>query len=292
MVLSDSDDTGLEVDTKALLVASGPGTSGNTFYADSDRGGNDTPLDGELGISESETNISRFRRFNTTVLLINDNDSPAPLGLTNYYGSGGPGNDLTIYLRTMRDGEVSFPVASQFISAGGGYINFTLPSNAQNLLNNLTTGDRWIFKAARAATSVVVQTGTGEVGEVTSTGIEGAGNTPAVKETGSGELGNVNTSGIEGTGRAIQVVTRTGAGEVGIVTTSGIEGSGIAESPIRFIEQEFDLGNFAPSSNWFGSILIDPVFVVGGAAAYLRELSRSGTAPRIRTKLNTYRKPR
>ena len=44
LVLADSDDTGLDVVAKALLVASAPGTDGSTFYADSDRGGTDTPL--------------------------------------------------------------------------------------------------------------------------------------------------------------------------------------------------------------------------------------------------------
>ena len=59
-MLADSDDTGLEVDCKALLVASAPGTAGSDPYADSDRGGSDTPLDGELGLSATNTVISRF----------------------------------------------------------------------------------------------------------------------------------------------------------------------------------------------------------------------------------------
>ena len=47
LALSDSDDTGLSVVAKALLVASAAGTSGSIFYADSDRAGTDTVLDGE-----------------------------------------------------------------------------------------------------------------------------------------------------------------------------------------------------------------------------------------------------
>ena len=50
LLLSDSDDTGLDVVAKALMVASAPGLSGGNFYADSDRAGTDTPLDGELGL--------------------------------------------------------------------------------------------------------------------------------------------------------------------------------------------------------------------------------------------------
>ena len=60
LVLADSDDTGLDVVAKALLVASAPGTDGSVFYADSDRGGTDTPLDGELGLGDDNTVISRF----------------------------------------------------------------------------------------------------------------------------------------------------------------------------------------------------------------------------------------
>ena len=62
LLLSASDDTGLAVETKALLVASAPGTVGNDPYVDSNRGGSDTPLDGGLGIGPGNTAISRFRR--------------------------------------------------------------------------------------------------------------------------------------------------------------------------------------------------------------------------------------
>ena len=43
LALADFDDTGLEVETAALLVASAPGTSGNNFYADASRNGSDSP---------------------------------------------------------------------------------------------------------------------------------------------------------------------------------------------------------------------------------------------------------
>ena len=59
-------------------------------------------------------------------------------------------NDLTIYLQTL-DGEVSFTAAAQFVLGGGGFARFTLPADAQTLLDNLASGDRWIFKTARPA---------------------------------------------------------------------------------------------------------------------------------------------
>ena len=151
LVLADSDDTGLDVDAKALLVASAPGTAGSDPYVDSDRGGTDTPLDGELGLSATNTVISRFRRLVAAELTLNDNDSPAALDIGAYFNVGGDGNDLTIYLQTL-DGEVSFTAAAQYVLGGGGFARFTLPADAQTLLDNLASGDRWIFKTARPAT--------------------------------------------------------------------------------------------------------------------------------------------
>ena len=81
LALSDFDDTGLDVETAALLVASGPGTSGNNFYRDSTRGGSDTPIEGELGVGPGETRISRFRRASTANLTLNDNNLPVSPGL-------------------------------------------------------------------------------------------------------------------------------------------------------------------------------------------------------------------
>ena len=151
LMLADSNDAGLDVVAKALLVASAPGTVGNDPYADSDRAGTDTPLGGELGLGTTDTVISRFRRLVQDELTLNDNDNPAALDIGAYFEAGGDGNDLTIYLRTTASGEVSFAVASQYILGGGGFARFTLPADAQALLDNLASEDRWIFKAARAA---------------------------------------------------------------------------------------------------------------------------------------------
>ena len=149
--LSDFDDTGLEVEAAALLVASAPGTTGNNPYANSDRGGTDSPLDGELGLSSTQTVISRLRRFSDTVLAVNDNDNPSALDLSVYFGAGGDGNDLTLYMQTAADGLVSFAVSGQLANSGTQFQQFTLPAAAQTLLDNLDTGDRWIFALARTA---------------------------------------------------------------------------------------------------------------------------------------------
>ena len=147
LVLADSDDTGLEVDAKALMVASDDATTGNFFYEDEDRGGTDTPLDGELGLGDDETLISGFRRRTATLLQLNDSNSPVALDIGDYFSTGGAGNDLTIYLQTLA-GEVSFPATNASFSRAD-QVRFTLPADAQTLLDNLADGDLWIFKAAR-----------------------------------------------------------------------------------------------------------------------------------------------
>ena len=146
LLLADSDDAGLEVDAKALLVASDDATAGNFFYEDADRGGTDTPLDGELGLGDDDTVISGIRRRTATILQLNDNNNPAALDIGAYFSAGGAGADLTIYLQTLA-GEVSFPATSSFSRVD--QVRFTLPADAQTLLDGLEDGDRWIFKAAR-----------------------------------------------------------------------------------------------------------------------------------------------
>ena len=149
LVLADSDDTGLDVDCKALLVASDDATTGNFFYEDADRGGTDDPLDGELGLGDDDTVISGVRRRTATILQLNDNNNPAALDIGAYFAAGGAGNDLTVYLQTLADGEVSFTVASAVSFSRVDQVRFTLPADAQTLLDNLEDGDRWIFKLAR-----------------------------------------------------------------------------------------------------------------------------------------------
>ena len=109
-------------------------------------------MDGELGLSTTQTLISRIRRHSATELNLNDNDSPSALSLIDYFGSGGDGNDLTLYLQTAADGLVSFAVGTQISTSGGNFVRFTLPADAQTLLDNISIGDRWIFALARPAT--------------------------------------------------------------------------------------------------------------------------------------------
>ena len=166
LALTDLDTTGLDVDAKALLVASDDATAGNFFYEDEDRGGTDEPLDGEIGLGDNDTVISGIRRRTATILQFNDNNSPTALNIGAYFSTGGAGNDLTIYLQTVNDGEVSFTVASAVSFSRVDQVRFTLPSDAQTLLNNLADGDRFIFALARASVQPVAATFTGAAGSL------------------------------------------------------------------------------------------------------------------------------
>ena len=153
LALANFDDEGLEVIAAALLVASAPGTSGSTPYADSDRGGTDAPLDGELGLGDSETVISRISHLSGGVLRLNDNDNPSALNIGDYFDTGGDGNDLILYLQTLDDGLVSFAIADNLTGGrSAGVVRLSLPSAGVALLNNIATGDRWIFALARIPT--------------------------------------------------------------------------------------------------------------------------------------------
>ena len=253
LVLADSDDTGLEVDCKALLVASAPGTvpTGNVFfYANADRGGTDEPLDGELGLGADESIISGFRRRTATLLQLTDHDDPTTFDIGAYFNTGGDGNNLTVYLQTANDGEVSFPVAGNVPFIRPNQIRFTLPADAQTLLDNLASGDRWIFKLAR----------------------------PPAPET--QELSMSATAGSPTATFALAAVAPPAALALAFAAVAGDPTASFNLDAVAapIVGRVFDLGAnpFASNADWEGSYLIDSSLVVGGATAYLRRIGESG----------------
>ena len=139
LVLSDFDTAGLQVDFAALLEASGT----ENLYADVDRGGTDMPVDGELGLSNTESAISRVRWIMAADRLIfNDDDNPNIFDIGAYFSSGGDGNDLTIYLVTA-DGAASFGCGGSFLETGGNHFfrwNLDPTIDFVALLNGIAIG--------------------------------------------------------------------------------------------------------------------------------------------------------
>ena len=85
------------------------------LYADSNRGGSDTPLDGNLRINDA-TDLSRIQ-WDGSLLTWNDNDDPNATNLETYYRPGGDGNGLRIYITVNDGGTVateSFDVATYY----------------------------------------------------------------------------------------------------------------------------------------------------------------------------------
>ena len=220
---------GLRLTAKALLVASDDAAAGNFFYEDADRGGTDTPLDGELGLGDDDTLISGIRRRTQTLLQLNDDNNPVALDIGAYFSTGGAGSDLTIYLQTLA-GEVSFPAAATFSRVD--QVRFTLPAAAQTLLDNLADGDRWIFKTARLET--VMQAGDAEAIEGTGALGEATGQaTPAGARTGDAEAIEAAGSLGEATGAAGAAAARTGDAEAIAATGELGEATGAATTVVN-----------------------------------------------------------
>ena len=165
LLLSDLDDGDLDVDFKALISVSGT----STLYADSDRGGTDSPIDGELGVGDSETLISRIAWITSNGrFILNDNDSPVTLDLGTYFDTGGGGADVTFTIMTA-DGTWMFAVADDRQGGNANAVRFDgLPSGLVVALDNISVGDRMIVRGARPVPDEIeleaeVQSGTPEV---------------------------------------------------------------------------------------------------------------------------------
>ena len=157
LVLSDFDQTGLQVDALALIEAGLEVDGDNrSYYSDSNRPPvTGSLIEGDLGLSSTETLISRFQYIfqgsNVGQVRFNDDDQPQTLSWSSYFGIGGDGADLTLYLQTA-DRLISVPVSSNIASFGGGFIRITIPdADDRAALAAIDDGDRFILALARTA---------------------------------------------------------------------------------------------------------------------------------------------
>ena len=158
LTLADFDTTDLEVDALALIRAGG-GTGG-IIFASPPRGTVGALLDGELGLGADEATITRIRRRNGTMLAFNDND---PLSLADYFGPGGAGADLTLYIQTAA-GVASLPVSTSG-SAGGNFVQFgPLGTDLDTLVDDIADGQSFIVAFTRPIRAVVAVSGTAAAG--------------------------------------------------------------------------------------------------------------------------------
>ena len=125
LALSDFDQDGLEVEALALFAAGDAGSEPALYNVSSRWDASGKLLEGEIGIGPDNVPVQRVMSLSGGATL-RFNDADGDLSLRDYFGSGGAGSDLTVWVHTA-GGSVSFP-ASGFGSAGGNYINFNVPS--------------------------------------------------------------------------------------------------------------------------------------------------------------------
>ena len=162
LVLSDFDQTGLEIDALALIAVE---VAGDTLFQNhSDFGtSHGDVLTGDIGLGDADTLIARILKVNDTRLRINDKDvdiedDPAPLALNTYFGSSNQTSQWRLYIQT-REGVVS---SNDLANTGGGYANFDFNAGELDILDNLEVGDRFIVAVARRVHAVeAVLQGTG-----------------------------------------------------------------------------------------------------------------------------------
>ena len=106
-------------------------------------------------MSLSVSQVSRVG-WTGTEIIINDNDNPQSLSLATYFNTGGSGSDLTLYAQTIDDGEEAVIVAGNIAAVGANFLRLSPGAALAAVLDNITTGDRYIFKFARAAAAAVI----------------------------------------------------------------------------------------------------------------------------------------
>ena len=158
LTLADFDADGLELDVLALIRA-GAAANGSIF-AGPPRPAVGALVDGELGLGAGDVPITRLRRRNGNMFVVNDS---GPFSVADYFNAGGEGADLTVYLQT-RDGAASFPVATHG-STGPNFIQIgALDAAFQALLDSIADGDLFIFALARPTRTVLALRGAASAG--------------------------------------------------------------------------------------------------------------------------------
>ena len=145
--LSDFDREGLEAEALALFVAGDQGDEPALYNVDSRWDASGSLVEGEISIGPDNVAVQRVMYLSGgEALRLNDADA---LSLKDYFGAGGAGHDLTIWVQTA-EGRVSL-AASGTHSAGGNYVNFNLPPDAKALIAGIEAGERFILALTRPA---------------------------------------------------------------------------------------------------------------------------------------------
>ena len=210
LALSELDTSGYDTSFAALIeVETATAGSNTVLYATSARGGpTGSIVDGDLTIDDA-TDITRVF-YQTAQFGFNDNDTPGALALSTFFNTGGDGDDITLFVKTLDD-EMSWDAVDPDVS-GGAFARWDWPTGLQTVIEGLETGDRVIVAGLRTAAAVVV-TGDGTAIEAEgSLGDATGATTAAGTQTGSGTAIEAEGTLGDATGTATAVVNRTGSG--------------------------------------------------------------------------------
>ena len=162
LVLADFDQAGRQFDVLALIEA-GTVEAGTAYglWARSPRDAVGLLLDGEADIDGDAEPLTRLRWNDVDdVLILNDN-GVTDLGA--YFTTGGDGEDLTISIQDV-DGVASETVAAGFLAGGGNFLQLQVTAALAARVQNIDTGDRFIFALWRSDATPAVTLAGGVVG--------------------------------------------------------------------------------------------------------------------------------
>ena len=97
-------------------------------------------------IEEARATINRIQNLQDGALL--SFSASGTLSLADYFGPDGRGHDCTVSIQTT-EGRVDIPVAGNTDSLTQDTITLNVPVSGRTILNNITTGTRFIFAIAR-----------------------------------------------------------------------------------------------------------------------------------------------
>lgn len=161
LTLADFDSTGLEMDTLFLIQAAGSSTILSTPDNTASQAGAVLAGDRTIGVDNSGARWTWFRygTFGTNVdtlrIQINNNDSAVQnlSNLSTYFGTGGTGRDLTLYIQDTAGVEsVAINGAGVISSVSSIVMHINMPDAMESKITGLSNGNRFIFGMGRAST--------------------------------------------------------------------------------------------------------------------------------------------
>ena len=150
LVLSDFDQTGVEVELLALI------TAGETslWYARGRFGDSGTLVDGDLSIGPNNETLIRIVEEQSGANLLINHGRATEMNFGTYFGQGGAGADLTLHIQLSATEVYSIPVAANLGNAGGAFVNLSpTASGGQTAIFNVAAGARVIIAFTRPSSN-------------------------------------------------------------------------------------------------------------------------------------------